>query len=195
MSRKKKVKCSKCGKPLFYLPSGYGMSFDVVCIDCADKKIKAPKPKLKATATSKFSRTKKGKRADLGNTIFRSAMEANFARILRHEKVAYKFEERTFFFHDYKNRPNQYTPDFEVASEHNKFPSGWYETKGWLDGKSRSKMRRFKKHYPDDFNKTIIVVYRKTDKAAITFCQKEGYKFMLYDQLTEKYAPLIPTWE
>jgi hypothetical protein len=192
MGRRKKVKCTKCGTPLFYLPIGYAMSFSVLCIKCEEGKTKKKPVK---TATQNFSRTKKGKRSDLGDYVFRSAMEANFARILIYLGINYKFEERTFFFHDYKNRPHQYTPDFDILDEKEGFEPGWYETKGWLDSRSRQKMKRFKKNYPEEANKTILVLYRKSDKDAIEFCKKTGYKYMFFDQLASKYAPHIPTWE
>jgi hypothetical protein len=192
MGRQKKVKCTKCGTPLFYLPNGYTMSFSVLCIRCEEGK---PKKNPVQTATQKFSRTKKGKREDLGDNVFRSAMEANFARILNHLGIKYKFEERTFFFHNYKSRPYQYTPDFDISGSIDGFESGWYETKGWLDSQSRQKMRRFKKNYPEEAAKTVMVLYRKGDKKAIEFCQKTGYRYIFFDQLANKYAPYIPTWE
>ena len=114
MGRRKKIKCTKCGLPLFYLPNGYTMSFSVICVRCEEGKPKR-KP-VKTTATQKFSRTKKGRREDLGEDNFRSAMEANFARILVYVNSQYKYEQRTFFFHNYKTKPHQYTPDFEEVN-------------------------------------------------------------------------------
>jgi hypothetical protein len=194
MGKNKKVKCKQCNKELFYLPSNYAMSFDVICIECEDGKKKSISKKIQ-TASSRFAQTRKGKREDLGNDTFRSATEANFARILTKLNIEYKFEQRTFFFHDYKVKPHQYTPDFEIIKGNEQFPAGWYEIKGYMDGPSRTKLKRLYKNYPEEAAKMIIVLYRKGDKKAIEFCNKQGYRYMFYDELTKQFAFDIPKWE
>ena len=172
------------------------MGVDVVCIDCEDNNSKkTPNKRLIQTASSRFARTKKGKRKDLGDDVFRSATEANFARILVKLGVSYKFEQRTFFFHDYKNKPHQYTPDFQIIRSKAGFKAGWYEIKGYMDGPSRNKLRRLMIKYPDEAAKMTVVLYRKSDKKAIEFCKKQGYPHIFYDELTKQYAADIPTWE
>jgi hypothetical protein len=192
MGRKKKIKCKSCSKPLFYLPSNYDMGVPIECIECADGK--KPKKNIR-TASSMFARTRKGKREDLGDDVFRSATEANFARVLTKLGIKYKFEQRTFFFHDYKNKPHQYTPDFEIPKGTKGFKPGWYEIKGWFRKEDRNKRRRFKKNYPDEAAKFTVVVYRSSEKKNIEFCKQQGFNVMFYDKLTKEHAATIPTWE
>lgn len=198
MGRKKKVVCTKCNKPLFYLPSGYDMGVDIICVDCADEKNIKKKPtkkKVTQTASQRFANVRKGKREDLGEDSFRSASEANFARVLKHLGIEYKFEHRTFFFHDYKVRPFQYTPDFEIISSGSSdWPSGaWIEVKGYMDSSSRNKLKRFKKCYPDDAAKMIVVLHK--NKQAIEFCKNTGYRYILFEDLAGRYKDIIPNWE
>lgn len=196
MGRRKKVKCKQCSKALFYLPASYTMGVDIICVECEESNgKKKPKKKPIQTASSTFARTRKGKREDLGDDVFRSATEANFARILAKRDIPYKFEQRTFFFHDYKNKPHQYTPDFEIPKGKKGFKPGWYEIKGWFRKEDRNKLRRFKKNYPDEAAKFTVVIYRSSEKKNIEFCEKMGFNIMFYNELTKQYAAEIPTWE
>lgn len=196
MGRRRKIKCSKCGKELFYLPTGYDMAFKVVCIDCGQNKPKKKVDGRKIPASAKFAKAKRGKREDIHpKYVFRSATEANFARILDLEKVKWKFEERVFTFTGYERKPFQYIPDFEVTKGTRRFKKGWYEVKGYMDSKSRSKLKRFRIVYPKEAANMTIVLYRSTDKRNIEFCKKLGFKTMFYDKLTEEFEPRIPTWE
>lgn len=197
MGRKKKVKCTKCSKPLFYLPAGYDMGVDIVCVECADGKSpkkKSTKKKVTQTASQRFANVRKGKREDLGDDSFRSSSEANFARILKYLGVDYKFEQRTFFFHDYKVRPFQYTPDFEIVANENEFWSpGWIEVKGYMDSASRNKLKRFKKCYPEEAAKMTVVLHK--NKQAVEFCKKNDIRYVLYEDLMNQYKSVIDNWE
>ena len=73
--------------------------------------------------------------------------------------------------------------------------SGFYEIKGYMRGEDRNKLRRLKKNYPEDAEKTCVVIYSKYKKKDIEFCKKTGYRYMFYDELRDIYEPLIPTWE
>jgi hypothetical protein len=201
MGRRKKIKCKSCGEALFYLPSGYDMSFTIKCCSCEDNgngKKKLKKKLTKDTAAAKYACVKRGKRPDVHPTYtFRSATEANFARILTLLEIKYKFEERVFAFYntDYKKPPWQYIPDFEITKGINNMKKGWYEIKGWMNVDSRQKLRRFRQRYPEEAAKLTVVLYRSSEKKNIEFCKKLGYKVMFYDQLTKEFAAQIPTWE
>ena len=193
------VRCSKCKKSLFYLDNSYKMACKIKCIECGSSKKIKKKKKVKVTAAGNYALTKGGIRKDIHPTYyFRSATEANFARILQYIKATWAFEERVFTFDGYKNKPHMYIMDFEVKGR-KKLPDGieqgWIEIKGYMNSQSRSKLRRLKKHYPDEFAKTTVIVYSKHKKKDIEFCKKLGYKVLLYDVLTKKYKPLIPKWE
>jgi uncharacterized Zn finger protein (UPF0148 family) len=196
------VCCNKCGNELFYLKDGYKMACQVVCVACGDKKNgkKTKKKGIKATAAGNFARTKKGKRKDVHPTYsFNSATEANFARILEFLEVDWKYEERAFTFTNYKTKPHVYIMDFEITGgrrgKKDGLLHGFYEIKGYMDARSRNKLRRLKKNYPEEAAKTCVVIYNKYKKKDIEFCKKLGFRYILYDALTEKYEPQIPTWE
>lgn len=196
------VCCSICGRELFYLSDGYKMATKIICVECGDKKVAAnvkPGSKTIKTAAGNFARTKKGIRKDIHPTYnFKSATEANFARILKHLGIPWAYEERAFTFEGYKTKPHVYIMDFEIRGR-KKLPDGleqgWIEVKGYMDARSRNKLRRFKKQYPEDAAKTTIVIYNKYKKKDIEFCEKQGFKYLFYDELTKKYADKIKGWE
>lgn len=200
----KVVHCSKCKTELFYLPNSYKMTVNVVCVRCGDNKPCKTKKKTKVTAASNYSRTKKGIRKDIHLTYsFRSATEANFARILQYHNITWKYEERAFTFDGYKTKPFVYIMDFEItgAVKKNKkntyegLQIGFYEIKGYMDARSRNKLRRLKKCHPEEFKTTCVVLYSKYKKKDIEFCEKLGYRYMFYGEMEKYYKELIPTWE
>ena len=95
-------------------------------------------------AIAQYSNSRKGKRADLKNTYFRSSWEANAARILNLQKRNWLYETKTFWFENIKRGCRSYTPDFYLPNE-----NIFIEVKGWWDQKSKTKMKRMKKYYPN----------------------------------------------
>lgn len=105
-----------------------------------------------------FSRCKRGKRADLGDFFFRSSWEANYARYLNllvqlGKIVKWEYEVDTFVFHGEIRGAISYLPDFKIW----KIDGGYeyHEVKGWMNGPSVTKLKRMKKHYPEQ---TVVVV-------------------------------------
>ena len=112
----------------------------------------------------------------------------------------WKYEERAFTFDGYKTKPHVYVMDFEILAHRKRkipegFKPGWVEVKGYMDARSRNKLRRFKKNYPEDAAKTTIVIYSQYKKKDIEFCQKLGFNYIFYDVLTKEYADKVPNWE
>lgn len=105
-----------------------------------------------------YSRSRGGKRDDLGGIYFRSAWEANYARYLnylkgRGEIAGWQFEPKTFTFDAIKRGTRAYTPDFLVhltGGGHE-----WHEVKGWMDAKSKTRIARFARYYPSE--KLVVV--------------------------------------
>lgn len=129
--------------------------------------------------TNPYSRTRGGKREDLNDTYFRSAWEANFARYLNFlvdngDIMRWEYEVDTFEFSEIKRGTRSYTPDFKVFESEDAEPY-YYEVKGWMDAKSKTRLKRMAKYYP---NVRVIV-----------FGQKE------YTSLKKNLAGLIPNWE
>jgi hypothetical protein len=95
---------------------------------------------------------KAGKRDGLGDHYFRSAWEANYARYLNRlmkMKIVerWEFEPETFWFENIKRGVRSYKPDFKVWYMREQKPV-YVEVKGWMDAKSKTKIRRFAKYYP-----------------------------------------------
>lgn len=130
------------------------------------------------TVTNPYTRTKGGKREDLGGQFFRSAWEANYARYLnllrQHGKIAdWKYEPRTFLFEGVKRGPFTYTPDFLVIENDGR--EEYHEVKGWMDSASKGKIKRFRKYYPE-------ITLRIIGKVE-------------YNRVAANAGPLIPNWE
>lgn len=97
-----------------------------------------------------YFRSKSGKRSDIGDTYFRSAYEANYARFLNWQKTKWEYEVKTFWFEKIKRGTRSYTPDFWLPEE-----GVFHEVKGWMDPKSITRMDRMARYYPEV--KVIII--------------------------------------
>jgi hypothetical protein len=123
------------------------------------------------------SRGRAGRREDLGNTWFRSSWERNWARYLNLRQAAgviagWEYEPDTFWF-PIRRGTVSYLPDFKVTN-----PSGkieYHEVKGYMDAKSKTKLKRMAKYYPVV---TVLVI----DKP-------------VYREVKQLYAGKIPEWE
>lgn len=193
------VSCKKCKKALFYLPDKYKLGIKVMCVEC-NNKIKT-KPQEQKSLTASYAKMRKGIRKDIHSEYsFKSATEANFARILNRLEAEWTYEEHTFAFSafGYKTKPFVYIMDFEIKKSNPGaavLPVGFYEIKGYMTGSARNKLRRLKKHYPKDAEKTTIVIYNKSKKEDIAFCEKLGYKYIFYSDLVLAFSASIPGWE
>lgn len=118
-----------------------------------------------------YSRTKGGRREDLGNIYFRSSWEANMARYFNFVGIEWQFEPKCFIFHNVKRGSVSYTPDFYLPKD-----DMWIEVKGWMDPKSQTKLKRFAKYYPEEYAKLEIIDPAKYKEFA-------------------KWKRLIPGWE
>jgi hypothetical protein len=98
---------------------------------------------------------------------FRSNWEYRYALYLQYLKDQGKIKEwehepRTFWFEAIKRGVRSYLPDFKVTSlDDTHF---WVEVKGYMDAKSNTKIKRFKKYYPDE--KLVVMTgdwFKKND--------------------------------
>lgn len=83
---------------------------------------------------------------------FRSKQEANHARYLEFLKHCgnikeWDHETTTFWFEKIKRGINNYTPDFEVTLKTGKVE--FHEVKGWMDSRSKTKIKRMRIYHPD----------------------------------------------
>lgn len=93
------------------------------------------------------------------NSYYRSKMELKYARYLeilkREGKIAdFEHEPRVFWFLEIKRGIRCYLPDFRVdnldGSHH------FVEIKGFMDSKSATKIKRFRKYYPEE--KLVVIM-------------------------------------
>lgn len=123
------------------------------------------------TASASYSRAKRGWRTVGGKRIFfRSRMEANYARFLTYMGELWEYEPKTFWFEGIKQGVVSYTPDFLLSSR-----MEYVETKGWLDKRSKTKLKRMAKYFP-------AVVVKLVDWNA-------------YRAIEHSLGKLIPDWE
>lgn len=106
----------------------------------------------KNSVGANYNRCRGGRRSDLGEKYYRSAWEANYARYLnwlkeRGEIKSWEFEPDTFEFTNIKKGTRFYTPDFKIITVDGS--TEYHEVKGWMDEKSKIKIKRMKKYYPE----------------------------------------------
>ena len=132
-------------------------------------------------------RTNIGKRKDLG-IFMRSSWESNLARYLKSINVSFQYEAEVFTFPGVKHGTVSYCPDFKTVDS-------WIECKGFLDGKSKTQIRRFKKHYPEEFKKLKAVVGSHSTAAAKFFTSMGVPIFAYYNELNKTCKDTIINWE
>ena len=126
-----------------------------------------------------YSRGKQGKRKDLDDRYFRSSWEANYARYLNFlvkngDLYKWDYEVDTFFFEAIKRGTRSYMPDFKIWEDKDCEPY-YIEVKGWMDDKSKTKLSRMAKYFPQI---KIVLVQKKE-----------------YMEIQRKMRGLIPSWE
>ena len=83
---------------------------------------------------------------------YRSRWEANYARYLEWlreigEIKSWEHEPDVFWFEKIKRGCVSYLPDFKVTENNGKIV--YHEVKGWMDKRSKTKLKRMAKYYPD----------------------------------------------
>ena len=126
-----------------------------------------------------YSRGSQGKRSDLDGLFFRSSWEANYARYLNFLKskgliFKWEFEPDTFWFESIKRGVRSYMPDFKIWDLENSAPY-YIEVKGWMDSKSKTKLKRMAKYYPD--------------------VRVDLFDAKSYSELKKKMSKIIKGWE
>lgn len=125
-----------------------------------------------------YSRGRMGKRDDLDGLYVRSSWEANYARYLNWlvalgEIAGWEYESVSFCFEAIKRGTRSYTPDFTVHLNDGRVE--YHEVKGWMDAKSRTKLKRMAKYHPD---------------VKVVLIDAEAYK-----AIERSIRSFIPNWE
>lgn len=97
---------------------------------------------------------------------YRSKWEANYARFLELSKnngaiKDWKHEPDVFWFEQIKRGVRSYTPDFKITLLDDSIE--YHEVKGWMDPRSKTKIKRMAKYYP---NIKLIIIDSQWFKAA-----------------------------
>lgn len=152
--------------------------------DRADFVLKMMKAKHKkngtlATDTRQKASWKAGWRIVGGQRIyFRSRWEANYGRYLQSllddgKIKSWEHEPITFWFEEIKRGSRSYLPDFRVTALDGTIT--YHEVKGWMDDRSRTKIARMAKYYPEI---PLIVIDKKA-----------------YEDMRKYLSMVIPEWE
>ncbi|MCF8009450.1 MAG: hypothetical protein K9K32_06760 [Halanaerobiales bacterium] len=182
---KKKFHCANCGKEI----KRYSCKVKGKNIFCSYhcKGVYS----VKHNKGSIYSDAKGGKREDLNGQYFRSAWEANYARYLNFVGEKWEYEPKEFEFEEIKRGTRFYTPDFYLPNK-----DQYVEIKGWFRRKDKTKLKRFKKYYPEEFKKLILVIDRKfKGKQAIIANEIGINNIESYSEIENKVGDLIENWE
>lgn len=144
------------------------------------KKMLETKAKNGTLVNSRIKTTWKGGWRTIGTEkkFYRSRWEANYARLLEWGKnnnviADWKHEPKTFWFDGIKRGCVSYLPDFWVLK-----PDGteeYHEVKGWMDDRSKTKLKRMKKYHP---NVVLVLIDAKK-----------------YKEISSEFSRLIEGWE
>lgn len=135
-----------------------------------------------------FQYTNTGYREDIG-IIARSGWESNLARTLMLNGIKFDFEPKRFDF-PIKRGTKAYIPDFYLPKTQE-----WIEVKGWLDKRSMTKLKRFKRYYPEEFSKLTMIIGRSA-KEAEAFCEElEVPHVVFYQDIRDAFKDRIENWE
>ena len=102
--------------------------------------------------SNNYTRTKHGTVTIGGKTnFFRSSWEVNIAAYFeflksKNEIKEWEYEPHVFWFENIKRGIRSYKPDFRITN--NDDTQYYVEVKGWMDDKSKTKIKRMKKYYP-----------------------------------------------
>lgn len=103
--------------------------------------------------------------------FFRSKWEANYALYLdflkqKKEILQWEFEADVFVFDKIKFGTRSYRPDFKITNNNSSIE--YHEVKGYMDSRSKTKLKRMKKYYP----KVKLILIAKDEYYALKKMEK-----------------------
>jgi len=139
-----------------------------------------------------------GKRKDCNNLFFRSSWEANCYRYWKTLKdiILIEYEPVCFSFTPFGilRGTVSYTPDFKLTYKDKSYE--YVEVKGgFMRNVDKTKLRRLKKYYPDDFDKLRGITPGEKSKTATFFRSLNIPILHYYPELNKKYNKIISGWE
>jgi hypothetical protein len=144
----------KCRKIAFEKHYGKWMIGKTKSLEARIKVSNMLKGKMpKNTTYTKYGNIKKGYYLINGkNMFFRSGWEANYALYLDwliklNQIKNWEYEKDVFVFEKIQFGNRSYRPDFKIFKNDDTIE--YHEVKGWMDKKSKTKLNRMKKYYPE----------------------------------------------
>lgn len=142
---------------------------------------------LKQTGGTPMAKFKSGYKPYLGVSI-RSGWENNVLLWLNHQNIKWTYEPEVFYFTEVKRGTKGYTPDIWLSKE-----EIWIEVKGYMSSVDRTKIKRFKKYYPEQFKK-LQAITKNAKVDSTKFFKDFGVPiYAYYDDICEQYSHL-PNW-
>lgn len=71
----------------------------------------------------------------------------------------------------------------------------WVEIKGYLDDKSKIKLKRFKRYYPKEFEKLTCIISKYSRTAKKFMEELEVPNVLYYEDIRNMYSDSILYWE
>lgn len=95
-----------------------------------------------------------------------------------------------FLLFQLKGGTKGYTPDFYIPLN-----SSWVEIKGYLDAKSMTKIRRFKRYYESEFDKLTFIISKYSSEGK-DFALDVGIESVIfYEDIRSSYSHKLSIWE
>lgn len=95
-----------------------------------------------------------------------------------------------YFLSQFKNGTKAYTPDFFINKD-----NSWIELKGYLDDKSKIKIKRFKRYYRKEFDKLTFIISKYSTNAKEFAMELEIPQVIFYEDIRKIYSNKIINWE
>lgn len=124
-----------------------------------------------------------------GGYRYRSGWEKNLARYFHHAGIEFEFEPVRFEFTGIQRGTRGYTPDFYLPEQ-----DLYVEVKGNLPTTDKTRMRRFKKYWPEMWPKLRVVPGSPNTGAALFFEEMEVPVYAYYNDLNKEYRKVIDHW-
>ena len=140
---------------------------------------------------TQYSNFHRGFREHLGVSV-RSSWENNVLCWMKHKRMKWEYEPEIFYFESIKRGTRGYTPDIRLKQGRD---YKWVEVKGYLRPQDRTKIKRFKKYYPEECARLVAIT--KNEKSEATkFFQEMGVPIMAYyDDLVKEFKGKLRYWE
>lgn len=138
------------------------------------------------------TKVRAGPRADLGGLKVRSGWEASVIRWLNYQDIEWEYEPSRFQY-PIKRGTRSYTPDLYLPDYEGQ--DRWVEIKGSLADNDRTKIRRFKKYYPTEYAKLMVVPGSPKTEAAKFFAEMEIPVLAYFLELNKEFKDVIPHWD